>query len=283
MRAGYARPEALVTVDWLAGHLDDAGVRVLDGSFHLPGSGRHPRAEYAGAHIPGAHFFDIDGIRDLASPLPHMLPGAEAFAEAVGALGIGEGDLVIAYDQPGSCAAPRVWWTFRTFGHARIAVLDGGLEAWIAAGLPVTDAPPRIEAASFPASFDSARVRSADAVRSVLRDWSSQIVDARPAGRWAGQDPEPRPAKRRGHIPGAASLPFTTFIDAERSGAWRQAAELQAAFAGAELISTDRSSPTAAPASPRARSPSLRTCWAATLLPSTTALGRTGATVMTCR
>lgn len=235
MSESSSHPEALVTVDWLARHLDDAAVRVLDGSFHLPGSGRSPRAEYIEAHIPGARFFDIDSICDPASPLPHMLPTAARFGEAVVALGIGEGDLVIAYDQPGSCAAARIWWTFRTFGHDRVAVLDGGLAAWIEAGLPITDAPPFILPSHFAAALDPARVRSAAEVRAMLADGSGQIVDARPVGRFTGQDPEPRPAKQRGHIPGALSLPFTSFLDADRNGAWRQPAELEAVFAKAGI------------------------------------------------
>lgn len=230
MTAGYARPEALVSIDWLAAHLDDEEVRVLDGSFHLPGSGRDPRAEYAAAHIPGARFFDIDGIRDEADPLPHMLPSAEVFACAAGALGIDANSFVIAYDQPGSFAAPRVWWTFRSFGHHRVAVLDGGLAAWMAAGLPVTDAPPRIVPASFPARFDPRLVRSAEAVAATIGDASVQVVDARPAGRYAGRDAEPRPAARSGHVPGAVNLPFLGFVDAGRNGAWRSAGALQAAF-----------------------------------------------------
>ncbi|HYN39052.1 MAG TPA: 3-mercaptopyruvate sulfurtransferase [Rhodospirillales bacterium] len=233
MNDGYPRPEALVSADWLAEHLDDAEVRVLDGSFHLPGSGRDPRAEYAATRIPGARFFDIDGICDRESPLPHMLPPADAFAVAVEALGIGGGDLVIAYDQPGSCAAARVWWSFRTFGHARAAVLDGGLAAWIEAGLPVTEAPPRIAASRFAARFDPTRVRTAADVRAMLGDPAAQIVDARPAGRYAGRDPEPREAAKRGHVPSAASVPFAALIDPARGGAWRPAAELRAAFTAA--------------------------------------------------
>jgi len=233
MTAGYARPEALVSIDWLAAHLDDEEVRVLDGSFHLPNSGRDPRAEYAAAHIPGARFFDVDGIRDEANPLPHMLPPAEVFACAASALGIDADSFVIAYDQPGSFAAPRVWWTFRSFGHQRIAVLDGGLAAWMAAGLPVTDAPPRVFPASFPARFDPRFVRSAEDVAASIGDASVQIVDARPAGRYAGRDAEPRPATRSGHVPGALSLPFLGFVDPGRNAAWRTADELRAAFASA--------------------------------------------------
>lgn len=236
-------PGPLVSVDWLAEHLDDGAVRVLDGSFHLPGSGRDPRAEYAAAHIPGARFFDIDGICDAASPLPHMLPKAEEFAAAVAALGVGNSDLVIAYDQPGSCAEARLWWTFRVFGHAGVALLDGGLAAWLRAGLPVTDAPPRLVPSRFSAKFDPARVLSLGEMVENLRDGTSQIVDARPAGRWSGRDPEPRPAKQRGHVPGAASLPFATFLHPERDGAWRPAAELRAAFVAAGI---DPSRPIAA-------------------------------------
>jgi thiosulfate/3-mercaptopyruvate sulfurtransferase len=228
-------PGSLVTVNWLAEHLDDAHVRVLDGSFHLPGSGRDPFAEYAQAHIPGARFFDIDGIKDTSSPLPHMLPGPDDFAAAAGGLGIGDEDLIIAYDQTGSCAAPRVWWSFRTFGHERIAVLDGGLGAWLAAGLPVSDTPPHIRPSTFVARLRPDQVRSAAEVQEMIGRPGGQIVDARPPRRYAGLDPEPRPVARRGHIPGAASLPFTTLIDPERQGMWLRPPQLEAAFAAADV------------------------------------------------
>jgi thiosulfate/3-mercaptopyruvate sulfurtransferase len=226
-------PGSLVTVEWLAEHLDDPHIRVLDGSFHLPGSGRDPFAEFAQAHIPGARFFDIDRIKDASSPLPHMLPSADVFAAAVGALGISGDDLVIAYDQPGSCAAPRVWWSFRTFDHDRIAVLDGGLAAWLAAGLPVSDAPPRITPSTFPARLRPGQVRSAAEVQQMLSTSENQIVDARPARRYAGRDAEPRPVARRGHIPGAVSLPFTALLDPERQGLWLRPPQIAAAFASA--------------------------------------------------
>ncbi len=235
MSTDYARPQALVSIDWLAAHLDDEEVRILDGSFYLPGSGRDPRTEYAAAHIPGARFFDIDGIRDETSPLPHMLPSAEVFACAAGALGIDADSFVIAYDQPDSFAAPRVWWTFRSFGHHRVAVLDGGLAAWMAAGLPVTDAPPRIFPASFPARFEPGSVRSAEEIAGLLGTATEQIIDARPPGRYAGGDPEPRPTAKSGHVPGAVSLPFLSLVDTGRHGAWRTAAELEAAFAAAGI------------------------------------------------
>jgi len=234
-RGGFAHPEALCSVDWLEAHLYDADLRILDGSFFLPGSCRDPGDEYAAAHIPGARFFHIDGICDPASELPHMLPSPELFAERVGALGIDNGSSIVVYDQPGSCAAARVWWTFRCFGHPRIAVLDGGLASWTARGLPVTDAPARTLPAQFRPHFDPALVRSLDEVLAVLGNLSVQIADCRPVGRYAGDDPEPRPAKRRGHVPGAHSLPFTSFIDPARNGAWRPADELSSAFANAGI------------------------------------------------
>jgi len=226
-------PGSLVTVEWLAGHLHDPHVCVLDGSFHLPGSGRDPLAEYKQAHIPGARFFDVDGIKDASSPLPHMLPDADVFGAVVGALGIGDGDLVVAYDQPGSFAAPRVWWSFRTFGHDHVAVLDGGLAEWLGAGLPVSDTPPLIRPSTFSARLRPEQVRSAAEVREMLGASQSQIVDARPPRRYAGLDPEPRPVARRGHIPGAVNLPFVTLTDPERPGMWLQPSPLGAVFTAA--------------------------------------------------
>ena len=151
--------------------------------------------------------------------LPHMLPPPNVFVEKVQALGIGDGDHIIVYDQPGSCAATRVWWTFRAFGHHEVGVLDGGLAKWLAAGLPVTDQPPRPRQASLTARFDPSLVRSAADVLSSLGDPGIQIIDNRPAGRYAGRDPEPRPARRVGHVPGSRNLPFSSFLDAGRHGA----------------------------------------------------------------
>jgi len=230
--------EALRTTAWLARHLDDTGqLRVVDGSFHLPGSGRDPRAEYAAQHIPGARFFDIDGICDRASPLPHMLPGANAFAAAVGALGISNDSLVVVYDAPGSAAAARVWWTFRVFGHDRVAVLDGGLARWLAEGRPADGLPPAVHPARFTARFRPELVRSLDDMRANLANRREQVVDNRSPGRFAGSEPEPRPVRHSGHIPGSHNIPFNRFLDASRHGMWQPTAALRAAFieAGIDL------------------------------------------------
>src|SRR4029453_5816693 len=121
---------ALVTTDWLAAHLRDPELRVVAGSWHIPQLKGDPRAEFAQAHIPGAVFFDIDAVADHGTTLPHMLPSAQEFAAAVGALGIGSNDRVVVYDVRGVVSAARVWWTFRAFGHDAVAVLDGGLKKW---------------------------------------------------------------------------------------------------------------------------------------------------------
>ncbi|MBK8174574.1 MAG: sulfurtransferase [Rhodospirillales bacterium] len=235
MPNSFTNPNSLCTIDELEKLLYAPCVRILDGSFFLPNSGRNPHDGYVQAHIPGARFFDIDQICDLTNPLPHMLPTAEAFATAVGALGIGNADRVIVYDQPGSFAAARVWWTFQVFGHANVAVVDGGLPAWIAAGLPVSDTCLAIEPVEYTACFDGSKVRGRADVLAAISNPSLQIVDNRPASRYAGRDPEPRPTTRRGHVPGSHSLPFGEFLDAGRHGAWRPKSELTAAFARAGI------------------------------------------------
>ncbi|HRW61055.1 MAG TPA: rhodanese-like domain-containing protein [Defluviicoccus sp.] len=239
------REQALISTDWLADALGRTDIKILDGSFHIPGSGRDARAEYARCHIEGAQFFDIDGICDRSSPLPHMLPGADAFAETIGRMGIGSNDHVIVYDAPGSCAAPRVWWTFRVFGHDRVAVLDGGLAKWQAEGRAVTNAPTMHPRATFRATFRPHLVRSAANLianlkdRANLKDGASledrreQVVDNRGPGRFAGLEPEPRPVRRLGHIPGSRNIPFFAFIDVEHHGTWRDNAALARAFADA--------------------------------------------------
>ena len=135
----YARPDALVSTDWLAARIDAPDIRVVDGSFHLPAAKRDPKAEYANQHIPGSVFFDIDEIADTSSPLPHMLPSPEKFSSRVRKLGLGDGSKIVVYDTTPMTGACRVWWMFRTMGHKDVAVLDGGLPKWMAEGRPVTD------------------------------------------------------------------------------------------------------------------------------------------------
>ncbi len=200
--------DALVTTGWLAEHLDDEDIRVVDGSWHLPNAGRDARAEFAQAHIPGAVFFDIDAIADSDTSLPHMLPSPEKFARAVGALGIGDGDRVIVYDASAVRSAARVWWTFRAFGHEEVAVLDGGLAKWRSEGRPLASDTPSPIGRRFTARLRTSLVRDLEAVRANLVLGAAQVIDARSSGRFAGAEPEPRPGVRSGRIPGSLNLPF---------------------------------------------------------------------------
>ncbi len=212
----YANPDALVSTEWLADHLSAPDVRVVDASWFLPGSDRDPRREYESHHIPGAVFFDVDEIADTTSPLPHMLPDPVKFASRVKKLGLGNGLKVVIYDQAGGAmAAARVWWMFRAMGHKEVAVLDGGLQKWLREGRPTEDLPPMPRERHFLARFNNTLVRNADQVKALLDSRREQLVDARGPGRFDGTDPEPRPAKRLGHIPGARNLPWAALQDPE--------------------------------------------------------------------
>jgi thiosulfate/3-mercaptopyruvate sulfurtransferase len=204
--------EALVSTEWLAAHLRDPDLRVLDGSWHMPQTRRDPRAEFLAAHLPGAAFFDIDGIADRTTPLPHMLPTPEVFADAVGALGVGTGDRVVIYDTRGVVSAARVWWTFRAFGHDAVAVLDGGLPKWTAEGRQLESGEPKPERRVFRATQRPGVVRDLAAMRDNLTTQREQVLDARSAGRFAATEPEPRAGLRGGHIPGSLNLPSDTLL-----------------------------------------------------------------------
>ena len=203
----------LVSTDWLADRLGMPDTVVVDGSFYLPALKRDAAAEYLAGHIPGAVRFDIDAIADHANPLPHMLPSAEQFARDVGALGIAETDTIVVYDGAGARGAPRVWWTFRLFGAEQVFILDGGLPKWKAEGRPLeagaVERAPRI----FKARKPGAVVASLATVQAALTNKSAQVVDARPADRFRGEAPEPRPGLRSGHMPGALNVPSTELVE----------------------------------------------------------------------
>jgi len=201
----------LVSTDWLADRIGD--VVVVDATYHLPTAKRDPRAEFAQAHIPTAAFFDIDGISDPASDLPHMLPSPADFARAVAALGIGDDTVVVAYDSHGLMSAARAWWMLRAFGHDQVAVLDGGLPKWQREGRPLESGEPAPRTASFTPRFRPELVRSRQQLLANLASKAEQVLDARAAGRFAGTEPEPRAGLRAGHIPGSRNLPFTQLLD----------------------------------------------------------------------
>jgi thiosulfate/3-mercaptopyruvate sulfurtransferase len=202
--------EPTVTTEWLAKHLDEPHVRVVDGTWHMPQAKRDARAEFEAAHIPGAVFFDIDAIADRATSLPHMLPSAAQFAASVGELGISNGHRIVVYDVRGVVSAARVWWTFRAFGHDDVAVLDGGLRKWRAEGRPLESGGATPARVAFTARLRSELVRDVEAMRANVARRTVQVLDARSAGRFAGTEPEPRAGLRGGHIPGSLSLPYET-------------------------------------------------------------------------
>jgi thiosulfate/3-mercaptopyruvate sulfurtransferase len=175
---------------------------------------RDPEAEYRAGHIPGAVRFDIDTVKDRSSSLPHMLPTAEAFAAEVGAMGVGDSMTIVVYDGAGLFSAPRVWWTFRAFGASDVRILEGGFPAWTAEGRPVETGAPRPHAPrTFTARLDPAAVADADAVKIALANGTAQVVDSRPADRFRGDAPEPRPGVRAGHMPGSLNVPFTDIVE----------------------------------------------------------------------
>jgi thiosulfate/3-mercaptopyruvate sulfurtransferase len=223
--------DPLVTTDWLAKHLADPDLRVVDGTWHMPQTGRNARAEFEAAHIPGAVFFDIDAIADRTTSLPHMLPTAEDFGAAVGALGIGNSHRVVVYDVRGVVSAARVWWTFRTFGHEAVSVLDGGLRKWQTEGRPVEHGGSAPARRAFTARLHPELVRDLEAMRANLAGGTTQVLDARSAGRFAGTEPEPRAGLRGGHIPGSLNLPYETLYRAD--GTLKPPDELRAALTAA--------------------------------------------------
>ncbi len=225
----YVNPDVLVTTDWLAEHLNDPNICVVDGSSFLPNVPRDAQEEYAQKHIPGAVLIDIEEVSDHSSDLPHMLPTPDQFAAKVGALGIGSDNKVVVYDSQGVRTSPRVWWMFRVFGHDNVAVLDGGLPKWEAENRPVANGTESPAPQTFAANFRPELVRSFDQVASAVDSSAEQIIDARPAGRFAGTDAEPRPGIPSGHMPGASSMPVGTVVDAA-SGTVLPAAAIQANF-----------------------------------------------------
>lgn len=225
--------DPLVSTAWLADHLDDAGLRVLDASWFLPAEGRDGRAEHQEQHIPGAVFFDIDAVSDPSTDLPHMLPSPEAFAEAAGQLGLSREGLIIAYDSWGVRAAARVWWTLRVMGFDNVRVLDGGLKAWLAEGRPtesgdVAPAPTQV----LPV-FRADLVRDIGAMKALLASGEAQLLDARGAARFRGEAPEPRAGLRSGHMPGALNTPFDSLIQTD--GRMKGDAEIRVIFEASGL------------------------------------------------
>lgn len=227
--------EPLVSTSWLEAELGAPDLKVIDSSMFLPGSGRDARAEYEAGHIPGAVFLDIERASDSDSPLPHMLPPEHKFASRMQSLGLRDGNRFVVYDNSPLHSAARGWWMLKTFGAHYVAVLDGGLQKWTAEGRPLESGKDHHRHGHFTAFLDRNAVADKDFVRGLLGGDSHEIVDARPASRFAGADPEPRPGLEAGHIPGSKNAPQSAFFNADNS--WKRGEELRAVFdeAGVDL------------------------------------------------
>ena len=224
----------IVNTAWLAEHMNAPDLVILDGSWHLPTANRNPKAEYLVEHIPGAIFFDIDDLSDEKSSLPHMLPSTIKFASRMKKMGIGDGMRIVVYDTHGLFSAARVWWTFRAMGHEDVAVLDGGLKKWKAEGRPLEDGPPITRSPRhYTPRANRQIIRDLDEMKALLAKGGMQLVDARPAGRFAGTEPEPRPGLRGGHIPGSRNVPSPQILNAD--GTLKTAEALTALFKSAGI------------------------------------------------
>jgi len=231
----YANPEALVSTEWLADHLVDPELKILDCTWHHVSTNLDGRTQYRGRHLPGSVHFDIDHVADRSNPLPHMLPTPDDFAKKVGLLGIGDGDRVVVYDRlSGGSAAARAWWMFRVFGHDKVALLDGGFGKWTKEKHPTEMSAVRPEPKSLSVSFNAALVRGLADMDRNLTTGAEQVIDARGPGKFNGTQQDVFPFRKLGHIPNAKNVPWGDMIDPE-SGAFVSSDVLAGRFAAAGI------------------------------------------------
>jgi thiosulfate/3-mercaptopyruvate sulfurtransferase len=210
-------PKTLVSTEWLAAHMRDPDLRILDASWHMPDTGRDAKAEYAQGHIPGARFFDIDDVADNRSDLPHMAPPIEKFMSRMRAMGVGDGHQVVVYDGAGLFSAARVWWLFKLMGQSDVAVLDGGLPKWKAEGRALEDLPPVVRDRHMTVRRQAHLVKDVTQVSAASKLRDQEIIDARSAGRFRGEEPEPRPGMRSGHIPGSKNVHYASLLNDDQT------------------------------------------------------------------
>jgi len=243
-------PKTLVSTEWLAAHLKDPDLRILDGSMYLASAGRDAKQEYNAAHIPGARFFDIDDISDHRSELPHMVPPVEKFMSRLRAMGVGDGHQVVVYDGSGLMSAARVWWLFRLMGQNNVAVLDGGLPKWQAEGRDTEDMAPIVRDRHMTVRLQNHLVRDVTQVSAASKLGDHEIVDARSPGRFAGTEDEPREGLRPGHVPGSRNVHYQDLLNHDATmkdpDATRAVFEAAGVDLGKPIITTCGSGVTAA-------------------------------------
>ena len=225
--------DLLVSTEWLAGELGASDLRIVDASYFALDPGRDPQADYDAGHIPGAIFLNLAELKDSNNPVPFMLPPAEKFASRMQALGIGDGNRVVLYDNTPHVTAARAWWMFRTFGAHDIAVLDGGLAKWVAEGRPLEKGKPILRHRHFTAWMDPNAVRTLDQMKANIASGAEQVLDARGAARFTGEERDPRPEVAPGHIPGSKNLPYNQLLNPD--GTWKRGDALKAVFTGASI------------------------------------------------
>ena len=225
--------DSLVSTEWLAKELGASDLRIVDASRFLPDSGRNAAAEYEAGHIPGAVFMDLEHLVDANSPVDNTLPPAEKFASRMQSLGLGDGSRIVLYDDSPLKSATRAWFMLTMFGAHDVALLDGGIAKWKAEGRAVVQGKETLRHRHFTVWQDDKNLRTkADMLRN-LHEHAEQVVDARPAGRFTGEEAETKPGVASGHIPGAVNLPHSKLFNT--GGTWKSPAELKALFEAAGI------------------------------------------------
>lgn len=225
--------DELVSTQWLADNMGASDLRIVDATMFLPGSGRNPAAEYDAAHLPGAFFLNLDELADANDPRPNMLPPPEKFASRMQALGLGDGSRIVIYDNSPLRSAGRAWWMFHVFGAPNIAILDGGMQKWLAEQRPVESGKPKTRHRHFTVWRDDKAIRTREDMLANLATKAEQVVDARSMSRFTGEDPEPRADMASGHIPGSVCLPNSRLFNTD--GTWKRGHELRGLFIEAKI------------------------------------------------
>ena len=225
--------DALVSTEWLQGELGESDLRVVDATYFLPADGKDAAALYEAAHIPGAVFMDLGELADTSSDLPMMLPTPEKFASRMQSLGLGDGSRIVLYDDSPYRTAARAWFMLRTFGAHDVAILDGGLAKWRAEGRETASGREQLRHRHFTVWADNKGVRTLDQMKANVDSGQEQVLDARSAARFTGDEPDPRPATSAGHIPGSKNLYYTELFNPD--GTWKQGDALRSAYAGAGI------------------------------------------------